>query len=136
MKIVLNEANQIRAISPCIAQLERGGDFFPCAIALTDVDLIIFSDYEPDLITQNETCYDVKIRIPLESIMTIVYEKIKKNEELEPYRRINVINRIVENSSSIYFLKADNKKVLDFLKEVKKHDIKVKKRKVDESKIY
>lgn len=136
MKVVLNEKNLIKAIAPCIVQLEKGQNFFPCALALTEVDFLLFSDYEPDSVKDNQAMYDVKIRLSIDSMMSVVLETIKKNSGLTPYVRMHLINRVIEDCVTIYFLKEDKSKMKYLLKQIKKTGIRVRKRKVYESKIY
>lgn len=137
MKVVLNEVDQIFRLTPCIAQIDESKKFYPCVLGITENNLVLFSDLQPDVQTSDELVYDVKMRIPVEDVIAIIYEKIKGDPKLTAYHRINVIHKVVDNSFHIYFLRADKKMMKLFLKNLKyKTEINIKKRKVDLSPIY
>ena len=132
MKVVFKENKPIKTIVPIVGQEEENGIFIPMAIALIESELIIFSDLAPDAETEDSYYYDVKKRIPLSSISSVLDEKIIRNKKIKEYRRLHIVCKDVKNSIFFFYNKYEDKayakRLLILLKQAK---IRVKKSKVD-----
>ncbi len=136
MKVIFEEKDTIVAIAPGIAQLMHGEKLKPVAIALSNEHLFLFDDHKPDSFIGDEAKYVAKKKMPIKEIICIINEKIKKNVELKPYERLNILLSDVDSSMFVYYLKEDKKAIATFLRQARQLNIKIKKRKVDLSPIY
>lgn len=130
MKIQLEEKNKLLCLLPGFCQLVQNDPFTPCALGLTETELIIYNDYWPDEIHTDVYLYRIKKRIPLADIKTILNQSLKHSRNLEYYHRLNIIAKVVELSSFIYYRKSDASIAKNMLKIIKTFGITVKKDKV------
>lgn len=131
MKILLEEKNSLVALLPGYYQLVPGDPFTPCALGLTDDALLIYDDYAPDEIHTDSYIYRVKKKIPLSDIQSVLNEKLNHNKNLDYFNRFNIIAKVVECSSYLYYRKSDYVLAKKILKKMKARGIRVKNVRVD-----
>ena len=131
MQVVFNENEKIVAIAPILYQIDETKNFYPAAIAVTAKGLVIFSDYAPDSIEGDEYHYNPIKHISFDEIHSLVLENLKKNADLSPYGRINVLKKNVDESEYIYFDLSYKDRIDRFLIAVETLGQRVTKRKVD-----
>lgn len=130
MKIQLEEKSKLLCLLPGFCQLVKNDPFTPCALGLTETELIIYNDYWPDEIHTDAYLYRIKKRIPLSDIKTVLNQTIKHSRGLQSYSRLNIIAKVVELSYFVYYRKNDASLAKNMLKLIKSSGITVKKDKV------
>lgn len=127
MKIELEGKKSLLSLIPGFYQFGPNESFSPCALGLTENSLIVYSDYAPDEIRQDAFLYRIKKETNLVDIKTIIIQKIKHNSEIDRFDRLNIIQKNVDNSFFIYYLKKDKPLIKDMMKKMKQGGITIKK---------
>ena len=127
MKIELEGKKSLLSLIPGFYQFGPNESFSPCALGLTENSLIVYSDYAPDEIRQDAFLYRIKKETNLVDIKTIIIQKIKHNSEIDRFDRLNIIQKDVDNSFFIYYLKKDKPLIKDMMKKMKQGGITIKK---------
>ena len=131
MQVVFNENEKIIAVAPILYQIDETRNFYPAAIAVTEKGFVIFSDYAPSSIDGDEYHYNPVKHIDFKDIHTVVLEKLRKNADLSPYGRLNILTKNIDNSEYIYFDLSYKDRIDRFLIAVESLGHRVDKRKVD-----
>lgn len=131
MKIVLEERAKLSALGLGYYQFLESDSFEPAAIGVTNDNLLIYSDFEPDEIQNDAFAFSIKKAIPLSSIKSVIIEKITKHDDLKRFMRLNIVMKDVELSTFFYFDKVDRKYMNKVIRELKYSDIRIVKRTVD-----
>ena len=131
MQVVFNENEKIVAVAPILYQIDETRNFYPAALAVTEKGLVIFSDYAPSSIDGEDYHYNPVKHISWDDIHTVVLEKLKKNADLSPYGRLNILTKNIDNSEYIYFDLTYKTQIDRFLITVDSLGHRVDKRKVD-----
>ena len=127
MKIELEGKKSLLSLIPGFYQFGPNDSFSPCALGLTENSLIVYSDYAPDEIRQDAFLYRIKKETNLVDIKTIIIQKIKHNSEIDRFDRLNIIQKNVDNSFFIYFLKKDKSLIKNMIKKMKQNGVTIKK---------
>lgn len=131
MKIVLEERAKLVALGLGYYQFLETDSFEPAAIGITNDNILIYSDFEPDEIQNDAFAFSVKKFISLCDVKSVIVEKIVKHNELKRFMRLNIVMKDIELSTYFYFDKADKKYMKKVIKELKYADIRIVKRTVD-----
>ncbi len=127
MKIELEGKKSLLSLIPGSYQFGPNESFFPCALGLTENSLIVYNDYAPDEIRQDAFLYRIKKEVNLDDLKTIITQKIKHNSDIDRFDRFNIIQKEVENSFFIYYLKKDKPLIKNMIKKMKQAGIAIKK---------
>ena len=127
MKIELEGKKSLLSLIPGFYQFGPNESFSPCALGLTENSLIIYNDYAPDEIRQDAFLYRIKKEVNLDDLKTIITQKIKHNSDIDRFDRFNIIQKEVENSFFIYYLKKDKPLIKNMIKKMKQAGITIKK---------
>ncbi|HOZ02554.1 MAG TPA: hypothetical protein PKV57_01965 [Bacilli bacterium] len=127
MKIELEGKKSLLGLIPGFYQFGPNEPFSPCALGLTESSLIVYSDYAPDEIRQDAFLYRIKKEINLADLKTIINQKIKRNSDIDRFDRLNIIQKEVENSFFIYYLKKDKALIKNMIKQMKQAGLIIKK---------
>jgi len=127
MKIELEGKKSLLSLIPGFYQFGPNESFSPCALGLTESSLIVYNDYAPDEIRQDAFLYRIKKEINLQDLKTIITQKIKHNSDVDRFDRLNIIQKEIESSFFIYYLKKDKPFVKTMIKKIKKAGIPIKK---------
>ena len=131
MKINLEERAKLVALGIGYCQIIDGDFFEPAAIGFTNENIVIYSDQAPDEVQHDGYTYSIKKKIPITSIKCVVIEKLKHNDYIERYYRLNIVTRVIENSVSFYFNRYDMKYMKRFIGACKFAEIRVTKASID-----
>lgn len=127
MKIELEGKKSLISLIPGFYQFGPNESFSPCALGLTENSLIVYNDYAPDEIRQDAFLYRIKKEVNLGDLKTIITQKIKHSSDIDRFNRLNIIQKEVENSFFVYYLKKDKILVKNMLKKIKQAGLTIKK---------
>ncbi len=127
MKIELEGKKSLISLVPGFYQFGPNESFSPCALGVTESSLIVYNDYAPDEIHQDAFLYRIKKEVSITDIKTIINQKIKHNSSVDRFNRLNVIQKEVDNSFFIYYLKKDKALIEKMFKKMKQAGIVIKK---------
>ncbi|HKM10078.1 MAG: hypothetical protein PHI75_00530 [Bacilli bacterium] len=127
MKIELEGKKSLISLIPGFYQFGPNESFSPCALGLTENSLIVYNDYAPDEIRQDAFLYRIKKEVNLSDLKTIITQKIKHSSDIDRFNRLNIIQKEVENSFFVYYLKKDKTLVKNMLKKIKQAGLTIKK---------
>ena len=127
MKIELEGKKSLISLIPGFYQFGPNESFSPCALGLTENSLIVYNDYAPDYIRQDAFLYRIKKEVNLGDLKTIITQKIKHSSDIDRFNRLNIIQKEVENSIFVYYLKKDKTLVKNMLKKIKQSGLTIKK---------
>lgn len=131
MEIILEAQDQLSIVVPGLYQFEENGLFEQAIIGVTNDGIVIYSDIRPDSITENKAYYSVKRKFDMSGIQHVILENIHAKNELDSYKRFNIIQSELNKSFFFYFKKKEAKLADRFFQELKRRNIIASKRGVD-----
>ncbi len=136
MNFILENSSNISSYLFGLFQFQKDGVFDHAVIGITEDELRFYNDGSKGEEKEEGLFYPVLKTVKFEDISKIFVEKLKHNKAVKKYSRINFVMKDKTSSFFVYFTSKEKASVKKFLKVVKKKKIKVKKRKVDLSRIY
>lgn len=119
MKIKLDEYDKVLSLISGLFRFEENEKFSQAALAVTEKELLLYDDHRPTDKNNGEYHYVVKKRYELKKIHFVLNERIKGSDDLVNYGHLYFYSKEVEYSFDFYYLISDQKKVKEFLKELK-----------------
>ena len=133
MKINAEDLEKARALMPGLFRFNEDQPFSQALLALNETELFIYDDHAPDEIrgeAKDEFVYSVKLRIPLNTIETVVDEKIIKQPELAGLDRLAILLDGTAQTYYFYYFNEDTKTSKNFIAGLKHYKVVVGTRKI------
>ena len=133
MKINAEDLEKARALMPGLFRFNNEMPFSQAVLALNEQELFIYDDHAPDAIqgeANDELVYKVKVRIPLNTIETVVDEKIVNQPELAGLDRLSILLAGSPETYFFYYFNEDKKTSNNFIAGLKHYKVAVQSRKI------
>ena len=131
MKIILQDRESCKELSPCIVQFFKGQLFTQGIIAISDYGVRFYDDNQPNSLEDGEAYYKVEHLVRFENIDMIVYGKTKKNRETRALKYFILVNETdEEKNTTVYYTRKEKKRINRILKLLKHERIKFKKKNI------
>ena len=130
MNINAEELDKALAVLPGLFKFNEEEPFSQAILAISEEALFVYNDHAPDQVSGDTFTYRVKVKIPLNSIDTIVEEQIIKQPELAGLDRLGILLRGETNTIYFYYFNEDKKSIKSFLSYLKRLKVSSVSRKV------
>ena len=131
MILKVDEYNSVNAMIAGLFQFAENDLFSQAELAITDNEVLIYDDHEPDQVNGDTYHYSVKKRVPLDDIKLVLNEKIIHNKEMSNLGRLMFAHMEDEQSFVFYYFVNDKKELKRFLSALKAVHIKCRKLPID-----
>ena len=131
MKIVLQDRESLKELSPCLVQFFKGQLFTQGIIGVTDRSVYFYDDNQPNSLEGGEAYYKVEHLVRFEDIDNIIFGKTKKNRETRALKYFVLCNALdEEKNTTVYYTKKEKKRIILILKILKREGIKFKRKNI------
>ena len=125
MSIKAEDFEKVQYLIAGLYKFDEEQPFAQAVLGLTDDELLIYNDHCPDRIEGDAKIYQVRRRIPLESIDVAVDEKIVKRPELAGLNRLTFVFMSEEPDAHFFYYLENDRAVKDFLKALRRSKVSV-----------
>ena len=129
MNVNAEELDKADALLPGLFKFDDFESFSQAVIAVNEQFIYLYDDHAPSEINGDNYFYKVKRRFSLDSISSILDEKINKQPDLAGLGRIGIM--VGEDEPQYFYYQLSNKKMAqNFLKCLKRYGLTIDSRKV------
>ena len=129
MNINIEERDNVQEFLPGLFKFLEDGLFSQAILGITEKEIHFYNDHAPSNVSGGTLTYNVRMRLKIEEIDTVLNERIINNADMAGLGRLNFISG--EESTVFYYFLDDKKLSKSFIDYLKAYGLPVQNRKVD-----